>query len=140
MKDRLLVKPVSEPVSRSGIAYVFWLDRKSGAPSNFIVELRPFSGPDAARSYARHGGDVQLHLPWAPVVESKRTLNRIIAADHLVRRRDARNTPIFFRGRLGGDGALAPRARRRARKTPVTEEGRGSRTRLHTCGKRPNGI
>lgn len=50
--------------------------------SNFVIELlRPFAGPDAAKLFARQGADVQLHIPWAAVVESKRTLGRLIAED-----------------------------------------------------------
>jgi hypothetical protein len=50
--------------------------------SNFIIELaRPFAGPDAGKLFGRQGADVQLHVPWAAVVESKRTLGRIIRED-----------------------------------------------------------
>jgi hypothetical protein len=50
--------------------------------TNFIIELvRPLPGPDAEKLFARQGADVRLHLPWASVVEAKRTLDRIIRED-----------------------------------------------------------
>jgi hypothetical protein len=51
------------------------------AETNFIIELvRPLPGPDAQALYERD--DVEIHLPWVSVAESKRTLkNKIIRAD-----------------------------------------------------------
>jgi hypothetical protein len=50
--------------------------------TNFIVEVvRPSPSPDALKLLGRQGKDVELHVPWAALVESKRTLERIIRED-----------------------------------------------------------
>lgn len=50
--------------------------------TNFIIEVvRPLAAPEATKLFARRGKDIELHVPWVAVVESKRTLDRIIRED-----------------------------------------------------------
>lgn len=50
--------------------------------TNFIIELvRPFAAAEAHRLASRNGVDVVLHVPWVSIVESKRTLDRIVSED-----------------------------------------------------------